>query len=148
MGAPRILPDNATLIRWAESGMTHEQIAEEVYRTTGHRVARSTVSVALHRAGVAKRLPRYEREIPWVVKSQHAMSYPARMLRDLGRIRAGNPLPAEEKERFDSWWKYIVDEDVVVCYDPDNGFFYAPNELPGDCPDGTPIRPGYSSMPD
>lgn len=146
MPAPRILPDNNTLQRWVEEGLTHEQITERVYETTGQKVARSTVAAALHRAGLTTPQNRYEVEIPWRVRSQHAAAYPARMLRDLGRIRAGGSLPDDEMARFAAWMERIETEQVVVAYDPESdvGFFYVPADQPTDFPDGTPIRPGVS----
>jgi hypothetical protein len=147
MPAPRILPDNATLRRWVQDeGLTHEQVTQRVYETTGQKVARSTVAAALHRAGLTKKQARYEKELPWRVKPQHAAAYPARMLRDLGRLRQGGSLPEDEQARFQSWLAMIEDEQVVVAYDPDcvPGFFYVKADQPGDFPDGTPIRPGLS----
>jgi hypothetical protein len=147
MPAPRILPDNATLRRWVQDeGLTHEQVTQRVYETTGQKVARSTVAAALHRAGLTKKQARYDRELPWRVKPQHAAAYPARMLRDLGRIRQGGSLPEDEQARFQSWLAMIEDEQVVVAYDPDSvpGFFYVKADQAGDFPEGTPIRPGLS----
>jgi len=147
MPAPRILPDNATLRRWVQDeGLTHEQVTQRVYEMTGHKVARSTVAAAMHRAGLTTPQARYEREIPWRVKPQHAAAYPARMLRDLGRIRNGGSLPASEQDRFQSWLAMIESEQVVVAYDPDSdvGFFYVTANQDTDFPDGTPIRPGLS----
>ena len=147
MPAPRILPDNATLRRWVQDeGLTHEQVTQRVYETTGHKVARSTVAAALHRAGLTKKQSRYEKELPWRVKAQHAAAYPARMLRNLGRIRQGGSLPGDELARFHTWIERMESEQVVVCYDPgsDVGFFYQPAGQPGDFPDGTPIRPGIT----
>jgi hypothetical protein len=147
MPAPRILPDNATLRRWVQDeGLTHEQVTQRVYEETGQKVARSTVAAALHRAGLTKPQARYEREIPWRVKPQHAASYPARMLRNLGRIRNKGSLPEAEQARFESWLAMIEEEQVVVAYDPDSevGFFYVPADQPTDFPEGTPIRPGVS----
>ena len=148
MPRPRILPDNATLRRWVQDEhLTQAQVIDRVYAETGYRVARSTVAAALHRAGLTEKQPRYETELPWRVKSQHAAAYPARMLRNLGRIRQGGLLNPDEMARFTSWMDMIESEQVVVAYDPlsDVGFFYVPANQPGDFPDGTPIRPGNST---
>lgn len=147
MPRPRILPDNATLSRWVrEEGLTQADVIQRVYEETGVRVARSTIASALHRAGLTEPQARYKREIPWRVKSKHASAYPARMLRDLGRVRAGGRLPDDEAARFSSWMEMIETEQVVVAYDPDSepGFFYVPATQRGDFPEGTPIRPGIS----
>ena len=89
MPAKRLLPDNRTLKRWVDSGMTHQEIAHEVERTTGVHVSRSTVSAALSRAGLVEHQRyRYDKEIPWRVKSEHLTQYPVRMLRLLGRRNA------------------------------------------------------------
>ena len=91
-------------------------------------------------------LERAAAEIPWRVKPQHAASYPARMLRNLGRIRNNGSLPEGEQARFESWLAMIEQEQVVVAYNPEVGFFYVPADQPTDFPEGTPIRPGLSKI--
>lgn len=144
MARPRILPDAKTLKRWVEvEHLTHAQIAERIYRETGEQVARSTVSAALSRAGLAGTRPRYKRTLPWTVTTIHLAEYPARMLRLLGRRLDGErPLNDEENRRLDSWLDMLEAERMVVAYDPDNleqGFHYIDRGR-GDGKDGIPIR--------
>jgi lipopolysaccharide export system protein LptC len=142
MPARRILPDNATLKRWrVDEGLSIKAITERVYDLTGEKVGSSTVSVALARAGISPSLPRYHEEIPWTVRAEHAMAYQARMLRDLGRRRAGKDLREDEARRLDSWLAKIKANNAVVAYDPDYGFFYVEADEKGDRPKGIPIRP-------
>lgn len=117
-----------------QRGMTHQEIAESVARETGHKVKRSTVSAAIHRAGLSGRSKKYTEEIPWTVKEEHLTHYAARMLRTLGRRRAGVQNSAEMDQRLDAWLKLLADNHSVVAYIPntDEGFFYVdgePNEL-------------------
>lgn len=143
MPAHRILPDNATLRHWVEDeGLTHQQVADRVYAQTGQRVARATVSAALHRAGMSKPNARYSDEIPWRVKIEHVKEYPARMLRLLGRRRAGLPLNDTENIRLDAWLDKLERDHAVIGYAPDSvyGFYYIEKDDKTDGKDGIPIR--------
>lgn len=119
MPAQRLVPDDRTLAAWVAEGLTHAQIAQRILDTTGHRVARSTVSVALHRAGLAEDRPRFKDTIPWRLRGTDLKAYPIRMLRLLGKRRAGMDLNAEENKRLDSWLRTMDEENAVVAYDPD-----------------------------
>lgn len=143
MPAPRILPPYGELRALKESGMTHRQIADHVYATTGVRVARSAVSAALSRAGLTSReAVRYKDELPWKVGAGHLMEYPPRMLRLLGRRHAGLKLNADDALRLDSWLETLEKEGLVVAYCPDTtpGFIYVEADEIDDCPNGIPIR--------
>lgn len=141
MPAKRLLPDNRTLKRWVDSGMTHQEIAAEVERTTGVHVSRSTVSAALSRAGLVEHQRiRYDKEIPWRVKSEHLTQYPVRMLRLLGRRNASIELTEDEEARLDSWLKAMKEKNVVVAYSDDIGFIYVEADERGDGARGIPIR--------
>jgi len=113
-----------------DAGMTHAQIAAEVTRQTGHFVRRSTVSSAIHRAGLSGRNKQYDEEIPWTVKEKHLTAYPCRMLRLLGRRRAGIQNSQEQDDRLDSWLDQLHREHAVVTYvpDTDQGWFYVDGE--------------------
>lgn len=106
--------------------MTHKQIAEVVSRETGYPVSRSTVSAALHRAGEAAVAKKYTEELPWTIHEAHQTHYAARMLRLLGRRRAGVQNSAEADARLDSWLAQLAEAEAVVTYvpDTDEGFFY------------------------
>lgn len=141
MPAVRLLPDTATLTRWVEEEhLTHAEIAERVFDETGHEVSRSTISAALSRAGLTKQQNRYVEEIPWRVKMEHIREYPIRMLRLLGRRRAGAAMTDDENQRLDSWLAMLDSENAVVAYAPDSeqGFVYTERQ-PEDLAD-IPIR--------
>lgn len=141
MPAKRLLPDNRTLQRWVELGMSHQEIADEVERTTGQKVSRTSVSAALSRAGLTKPTSRYTEEIPWRLKMEHVTAYPARMLRLLGRRRAGLELSEHEDERLDSWLDGLEEKGLVVAYCPSKvGFLYVEANEVGDGANGIPIR--------
>lgn len=141
MPAPRLLPATSDLVKLIENGYTHQQIATHIRETTGQVVSRSTVSAALSRAGVSRVVARYKDELPWRVKGEHLTQYQARMLRLLGRRRAGGELTDEEDSRLDSWMESLEDNRWVVGYAPDDGgFIYVDADEVGDGADGIPIR--------
>ena len=141
MPAPKVLPPDSELVHLAQQGMTHAQIAQHISLTTGTRVSRSSVSVALKRAGYAKPTARYAEAIPWKVKAEHANAYPARMLRLLAKARRGNHLTPDEDKRLEAWFNELAEQDAVVAYSPEVGFLYVPADEVGDRPDQYPIRP-------
>ena len=51
-GRPRVSPTDKELKMYLRRGLTHEDIAEEVFKKTGIRLGCSTISVAIVRAGV------------------------------------------------------------------------------------------------
>lgn len=141
MSRPRIVPDVGTLVHWVEDeGLTHEQIADRIFETTGQRPARTTVSVALSRAGKSEPRRRFKEEIPWRLKGADIKAYPVRMLRLLGHRRAGDELNSDENKRLDSWLATLEREGAVVAWDPDStpSVFYVDRE-PGDLTE-IPIR--------
>lgn len=128
----RVLPPKSELQKMLERGMTHKEIAEAVSREVGQPVSRSTVSAAIHRAGLSAASKKYVEEIPWTVKEHHLTHYAARMLRLLGRRRAGIQNSEEMDARLDSWLKQLRDEHAVVTYIPDSpeGFYYVDGDWP------------------
>jgi hypothetical protein len=125
-----------------ERGMSHAEIAERVSQDTGYTVARSTVSAALHRHGDTQPLKKYTQEIPWDVKPEHQAHYAARMLRLLGRRRAGIKNSEANDKRLDAWLSRLERDEAVTVYLPEStdGFYYIPGEW--DAPD-LPIRENW-----
>lgn len=140
MPRPSILPDKNTLMHWMDEGLTHKQMAELVYETTGERVTRSAITMALGRYGLTDPGHRHSDVIPWRLSMMHMQAYPVRMLRLLARQRRGDDLSASDEKRLIAWMDQLQEHDAVVAYDPDSpeGFVYVPRE-PGD-PDDIPIR--------
>lgn len=121
--------------------MTHAQIADHIEHVFNQRVSRSTVSAALHRAGLTRDAMRYKAELPWRVRAEHLTQYPARMLRLLGRRRAGVELTDDEESRLDAWLDALEEKEIVVAYAPDTeGFIYVDADEKGDGANGIPIR--------
>lgn len=140
MPRPRILPSDETLFRWVGQGMTHQQIADKVSAMENVTVKRATVSAALSRAGLAASQARYADQIPWRVAPEHAMEYPARMLRLLGRRSLWNDLSDRDARRLDSWLNQLEELGAVVAYSPDRGFLYVAKRDGIDGDNGIPIR--------
>jgi hypothetical protein len=141
MAAPRLLPPTQELRKLVDAGLTHAEIAEWVKEHTGLIVSRSAVSSALHRAGLTAEAPRYKDELPWRVRAEHLTQYPARMLRLLGRRRAGIELGREDVIRLDAWLEGLEEQGLVVAYVPaGSGFIYVTADEVGDGKNGIPIR--------
>lgn len=114
-------------------GMTRQQIVENVYDRTGHRVTVNAVSMACKRAGIPPRGRRYPEFLPWRVRAVHEGHYAQAMLRLAGRRQEGTPLSKDETARLDSWLAKLERYRAVVQYDPDSadGFTYEKRE-PGE----------------
>lgn len=140
MAAPRILPPVSELQKMVDKGMTHAQIAKKLSESTGHKVARSTVSAALSRAGASESAARYSEEIPWRVRGEHLTQYPVRMLRLLGRRNKKIDLRGDEEQRLDNWLSSLNERSLVVAYSPDEGFLYVDADEIHDGDGGIPIR--------
>lgn len=126
MPAHRYLPSDSQLAKWREEGLTHQQIADRVYEQTGYRVARSTISAALSRAGLTNKV-RYSEWLPWDrIAVEHNGHYAAQMLRAGARIEAGEEVSESLKQRYESWRKRLESEDACIHYDIStvDGFFY------------------------
>lgn len=136
----------ATLLRWREQGLTHQQMAERIEKETGYPVSRSTVSAMFSRYGeTTQPLHKYTEEVPWRVRQEHATHYAVRMLRLLGRKRAGEVLTPANEGRLNTWLRQLEDIGAVVVYvpDTDEGFFYVAGEP--DAP-GLPIRKDWRGI--
>ncbi len=142
-----VLPDKTELRQMRDQGMTHQQIADEVFRRTGYKVTRNAVTVALQRHGLAEKPVRYSEEIPWRVKERHERNYALAMLRAYARRNRGIKLNIDQRQRLDSWLAQLAENDRVVTYRPDSpdGFYYVPR-LPEDG-DGIIRRPAEDEAP-
>lgn len=120
MAPPKYTPDKTTFQAWLAEGLTHQQMADRVYETTGHRVTRAAVTVALMGYGLTKPKPRYKETIPWRVKVDHAKSYPVTMLRHLGKRRMGIEMSEADEKLLDTWLDRLAMENLIVAYDPDD----------------------------
>lgn len=129
MPAHRIIPSDSILARWRELGLTLEQIRDRVEEETGVRPGKSTVSAALSRAGLTKKI-RYD-EIPWDrISVQHNSHYILTQLRIGARINNGLPVRDGDRKRYEHWVNEVKAAGAVVHYDPDtvDGFFYVPRQ--------------------
>jgi hypothetical protein len=115
----KLTPSKQDLENYVRQGLTHEQIAVEHEKVTGARVARSSISAAIHRYGLAEHKHRYTDEIPWRLRGKDSKAYPIRMLRLLGKRRRGEKLLPTEDKRLDSWLRTMREENAVVAWDPD-----------------------------
>jgi hypothetical protein len=122
----RLLPDKTKLRSLVDAGLTHQQIADWINENMGLDVKRSTIASAISRAGLSEATARYKEELPWRVRQEHLKHYAPRMLRLLGRRRAGLPLTEDQNQRLDSWINQLKSDSAVVVYIPDTeeGFHY------------------------
>lgn len=121
MAPPTLVPDKTTLRRHIEDeGLTHAQIASM------YGLARSSISAAAAKYGLAGSMTRHDDTVPWKVKIVHAREYPVRMLRLLGRRRKGMDLTESETKLLDAFLAKLDKEKAIVAYDPDSldGFLF------------------------
>lgn len=126
MAPRRYVPRDDVLRLMLENGMTHQQIADYVYESTGHRITRAAVTINARRLGFGNDRARYKDEIPWRVRMEHQKAYPVRMLRYLARDQRGMSLTLKEWKMLRSWLNTLEDAHLIVAYDPDDdqGFHY------------------------
>lgn len=118
MAPPRYLPSDSILKNWVDSGMTHQQIADRIADETGVIVSRSSVSAALSKAGLTKRI-RYKDLVPWRVRAIHNRAHPLNMLRLEGRRRGGEVLNETDSRNLESFKRRLKEAGAVVAYLPD-----------------------------
>lgn len=132
-----VLPPPSELKDLRSKGLTQQQIADEIFKTTGHRVTREAVAMAMRRAGISKAATRYSDMIPWSVHKDHEKSYILALLRSAARRKRGLGNSAQWEQRLDSWLKMLDDRGWVVDYNPDTqvGFYYVPRRDEDDGPE-------------
>lgn len=130
MARPQILPNADKLLQMVQARMTHAEIADAVSKDTGYPVSRAAVSVALSRAGLTEEKRRYAEEIPWRLHGKDLKHYAIRMLRLLGKRRAGEELTPDENVRLTNWMDKLAEADAVVAYCADSvpRIIYVPRE--------------------
>lgn len=115
----KVTPTKHELEQYLSKGLTHQEIADAHEQRTGVRVARSSISAAIHRYGLSEAKARYIEEIPWRLKGKDLKAYPVRMLRLLGKRRAGEDLTPGENARLNAWLDTMHRNDAVVAWDPE-----------------------------
>jgi hypothetical protein len=136
MAPPTLVPDKTTLRRLIDDGYTHAQIG------VMYGVTREAISGAARRYGLSSQRSRHDDTLPWKVRAVHAMEYPARMLRLLGRRRKGSAMNAAEASELDGWLAKLERDGTIVAYQPSDeqfGFKYIPVKYK-DHDEDVPIR--------
>ena len=128
----QVAPSKQELAALLGQGLTQKQIVDEWEAKSGHRVARSTIAMAIERYGLksSNPRPRYEDTLPWEVHIEHAHHTDARMLRLEGRRRRRGKLTEKEKRLLTNWTKLLHESNAVVHYDPltEKGWWWVPRE--------------------
>ena len=142
MAPPKFTPDANTLMRWKDEGLTHQQMADRVFEQSGQRVTRAAITLEMMKNGLSKPRPRYKDTLPWRVDMDHIMSYPARMLRYLGKRRAGVELNAYYEQSLDAWLTNLTNDGLIVAYYPNDatGFHYVDKSFKDHEDTDLPIR--------
>lgn len=119
MGRPRLVPSDSVLEQWyVEEGLTQQQIVDRIWDQDKVRVARTTVAVALSRAGLTDRI-RYDDQIPWRVRVEHSSHNLVNILRSAAREARGLPLTPTSQANLDSFRRRQEEEDCVIAYVPE-----------------------------
>lgn len=125
-------PDKNTLVRYADEGLTQQQMADRWTTESGWNITRSAVAMALKREGVppVRPRPRYEEELPWEVAEEHQRKTDAQILRFWARRRHNLPLQPEQESKLENWLRQLDEADVVIIYDRETpeGFWWMPRE--------------------
>lgn len=135
-----LLPDVQRLLELKQRGLNYQQIADWIEEHEGVKVSRMSVASKISRAGKSNPRPRYEKHLPWKVKTQHGQNYHAKMLRLLGRRDQGLPLTEEQEEkRLIPWLNKLKLTHSVVVYDErtPKGFYLIDGDFNSD---GIPIN--------
>jgi len=142
MPAHRLTPDNATLRRLLEKGLTAPEIAEWTLENLGNKVDPRTIYTAISRAGLSESRVKYGRTIPWRVKMVHAHKQPVVMLRALGKRLNDEEIEPHIEVQLNNWLGKLKTEGTVVGYDPasDVGFFYIGKEYKDHKDTRVPVR--------
>jgi hypothetical protein len=130
----KVLSDNEVdqLVR---QGRTPAQIADYYHDHHHVDVTPEAVEMNLRRRGVEVQWRmRHEDLIPWIIAEEHKDRYAPRMLRNLGRRRAGERLRASEAKKLDAWLSRLEREQVVVDYRRDEAepWVYVPRRADDD----------------
>jgi hypothetical protein len=120
MAPQRYVPPDPILKLMLDAGWTHRRIRDHIYAETGHMLTLAAVTHHAIRLGYGKSKPRYRETIPWRVKTDHAKTYPIRMLRLLGKQRIGAEMDADDAALLDRWLLRLRRNGVIVAYDPDD----------------------------
>lgn len=129
----RVVPPKEVLQRWIDEGLNRQQMTDRVAEQTGERVTPNAISVAMNRYGMDPLRPRYADVLPWEVQTKDVGHRYARMLRLLGRRRAGGNLSRQEDSQLDRFLKKLTEANAVVVYVPDSPEgFYAVPRIPED----------------
>ena len=125
--AHRYGPPNSWLKARLTEGLTYREIAERWNQKQGGQVTTTNaIKTLVSRQGLANRANRWDKHIPWHVRTEHLAHYHVKILRLLARTEAEPPQPISGPEqRMLDLWRERMGTDKVVAYDPDTeeGFF-------------------------
>ena len=142
MAPPRYVPPDPVLKLMLDAGWTRRQIRDYIYAETGRVLTLPAITLHAIRLGYGKSKPRYSETIPWRVKTDHAKTYPIRMLRLLGKRRLGIELGSDEGALLDNWRATLRRSGLIVAYDPndDQGVVYVDDRFRDHDDASLPIR--------
>lgn len=128
------VPNVDEVVRWIKDGKKLTWIVDEIKRKYGIEVGYSTIVDIRRRSGLPPRIGRHDELIPWRVELRHRHRMAPKMLRALGRRRAGESNGVTVEEELDRWLVARAEssaeapEGTVVHYEPstDQGWWYVP----------------------
>jgi hypothetical protein len=141
MAPPTKAPDRNTLERWRDEGYTQAEMVELTREQFGVELTRSAIANAMSRYGLGADGNRYADTVPWRVNTIHATAHPLKMLRLIGRRRAGNSMSTRESDSLDSWLRTMKGQRLIIGYDPNDAIgFYFIDEKYKDHDEDIPMR--------
>ena len=120
------IADRDLVMRWYQDGYTYEEMQDMHERRFGTRPSKSSINYARKLAGVPPRIKHDDRLIPWAVEPEHRYDKNVRCLRIEARLQAGEEIGPSDFRLWRAWRQRLEAGDLVVHYDPEDGFMLVP----------------------
>ena len=148
MARPTLISNEQQIVEWIAEGRPYREIVDLYEMAFGRRLSQSTINNVRKRNDMPGRNHRDDRLIPWAVAPEHRDRMDLVMLRTEGRLRAGLPVIKERYDQLRTWRRDLEDVDMVIHYEPDDGFTWVPRRPGVDRdlirePEERSGRPGY-----
>lgn len=116
MVAERVLPDQNTLTKWFEEGLTHQEMADRFNAETNRTVTRQSFARACGRYGLTRNL-KHDEWLPKNMHPDHQKLYDTEMIRRWSARKQGKKFPPVEEQRINAWLQILADAGAILWYE-------------------------------
>lgn len=113
--AERQTPDNNTLRKWHEEGLTHQAMADRWEAETHVRVTRQAFRNACGAAGLVRNM-KHDEWLPANMRPEHQKLYDSEMIRRWSARKQGKKFDATENQRINAWLQNLTDAGAILVY--------------------------------